>query len=395
MKAPILRKETLAPGISRMVLSAPEVAAHAAAGQFIILRPTENGERIPLTISDFDPKAGTVTIVYQVVGGTTLLLDSLRPGDTLPTFAGPLGRPSHIAGFQNAAVIGGGLGCAIALPTAAALHRGGCRVTAIAGFRSAQQVILAQEMAASSDRFLLCSDDGTAGEQGFVTGALEHLLQQGERFDMVFAIGPLPMMKAVSDLTVRWDTPCTVSMNPIMIDGTGMCGCCRLTVGGQVRFACVDGPEFDGHQVDFAEAIRRSRIYRAQEQQSREATCRLLGLEPKYPCIRAEFPGARDARRAGRPQDGLGGQAAGSGGAEAPFGRPSPCRSPIPSKLQARHFALLFPGAAARPRFACPLHRPSPAPCRAGNPADSLVQNLRRRLEPPCGPPAAFHPISP
>ena len=271
MKAPILRKETLAPGISRMVLSAPEVAAHAAAGQFIILRPTENGERIPLTISDFDPKAGTVTIVYQVVGGTTLLLDSLRPGDTLPT----------IAGFQNAAVIGGGLGCAIALPTAAALHRGGCRVTAIAGFRSAQQVILAQEMAASSDRFLLCSDDGTAGEQGFVTGALERLLQQGERFDMVFAIGPLPMMKAVSDLTARWDTPCTVSMNPIMIDGTGMCGCCRLTVGGQVRFACVDGPEFDGHQVDFAEAIRRSRIYRAQEQQSREAACRLLGLEPK------------------------------------------------------------------------------------------------------------------
>ena len=249
MKAPILRKETLAPGISRMVLSAPEVAAHAAAGQFIILRPTENGERIPLTISDFDPKAGTVTIVYQVVGGTTLLLDSLRPGDTLPT--------------------------------AAALHRGGCRVTAIAGFRSAQQVILAQEMAASCDRFLLCSDDGTAGEQGFVTGALERLLQQGERFDMVFAIGPLPMMKAVSDLTARWDTPCTVSMNPIMIDGTGMCGCCRLTVGGQVRFACVDGPEFDGHQVNFAEAIRRSRIYRAQEQQSREAACRLLGLEPK------------------------------------------------------------------------------------------------------------------
>ena len=281
MKAPILRKETLSPGISRMVLSAPEVAAHAAAGQFIILRPTENGERIPLTISDFDPKAGTVTIVYQVVGGTTRRRESLQPGDTLPPFAGPLGRPSHIAGFQNAAVIGGGLGCAIALPTAAALHRGGCRVTAIAGFRSAQQVILAQEMAASSDRFLLCSDDGTAGEQGFVTGALERLLQQGERFDMVFAIGPLPMMKAVSDLTARWDTPCTVSMNPIMIDGTGMCGCCRLTVGGQVRFACVDGPEFDGHQVDFAEAIRRSRIYRAQEQQSREAACRLLGLEPK------------------------------------------------------------------------------------------------------------------
>ena len=281
MKAPILRKETLAPGISRMVVSAPMVAAHAAAGQFIILRPTPESERIPLTISDFDPISGTVTIVYQVVGGTTLLLDSLQPGDLLADFVGPLGRPSHIEGFQNAAVIGGGLGCAIALPTAAALHRQGSHVTVIAGFRSAQQVILESEMKAAGDRFLLCSDDGTAGEKGFVTGVLEHLLQQGEHFDAVFAIGPLPMMKAVSDLTARWETPCTVSMNPVMIDGTGMCGCCRLTVGGEVRFACVDGPEFDGHQVDFAEAIRRSRLYRPQEQQSREATCRLLGLEPK------------------------------------------------------------------------------------------------------------------
>lgn len=281
MKAPILRKETLAAGISRMVVSAPEVAAHAAAGQFIILRPTEDAERIPLTISDFDPAAGTVTIVYQVVGGTTLLLDSLSAGDSLPTFAGPLGCPSHIEGYRNAAVIGGGLGCAIALPTAAALHRQGCRVTAIAGFRGKPQVILEQEMTEASDRFLLCSDDGTAGEKGFVTGALERLLQEGERFDMVFAIGPLPMMKAVSDLTARYQTPCTVSMNPIMIDGTGMCGCCRLTVGGEVRFACVDGPEFDGHHVDFAEAIRRGRIYRPQELQSREAACRLLGLEPK------------------------------------------------------------------------------------------------------------------
>ena len=281
MKAPILRKETLAAGISRMVVSAPEVAAHAAAGQFIILRPTEDAERIPLTISDFDPAAGTVTIVYQVVGGTTLLLDSLSAGDSLPTFAGPLGCPSHIEGYRNAAVIGGGLGCAIALPTAAALHRQGCRVTAIAGFRGKPQVILEQEMTEASDRFLLCSDDGTAGEKGFVTGALERLLQEGERFDMVFAIGPLPMMKAVSDLTARYQTPCTVSMNPLMIDGTGMCGCCRLTVGGEVRFACVDGPEFDGHHVDFAEAIRRGRIYRPQELQSREAACRLLGLEPK------------------------------------------------------------------------------------------------------------------
>lgn len=281
MKNLILQKEALAPGISRMVVSAPEIAAHAAAGQFIILRAVPGGERIPLTISDYDPAAGTVTVVYQVVGGTTMLLDRLAVGDTLPSFVGPLGRPSRIEGYANAAVIGGGLGCAIALPTAAALHRSGCRVTVIAGFRSRRQVILEQEMAAAGERFLLCSDDGSAGEKGFVTGVLERLLQQGERFDAVFAIGPLPMMQAVSELTARWETPCTVSMNPIMIDGTGMCGCCRLTVGGKVCFACVDGPEFDGHQVDFAEAIRRSRLYRPQEQHAREAACRLLEQAPK------------------------------------------------------------------------------------------------------------------
>ena len=231
MKAPILRKEALAPGISRMVVSAPAVAAHAAAGQFVILRPADDAELIPLTISSFDPEAGTVTIVYQTVGATTMLLDRLSVGDSLPTFTGPLGRPSHLSGLKNAAVIGGGLGCAIALPTAEALHRQGCRVTAIAGFRSREQVILQEEMAAASSRCLRCSDDGTAGEQGFVTGALERLLQQGERFDMVFAIGPLPMMQAVSELTRRFDAPCTVSMNPIMLGGAGMCGCCRLTVG--------------------------------------------------------------------------------------------------------------------------------------------------------------------
>ena len=176
MKAPILRKEALAPGISRMVVSAPAVAAHAAAGQFVILRPAEDAERIPLTISSFDPEAGTVTIVYQTVGATTMLLDRLSVGDSLPTFTSPLGRPSHLSGLKSATVIGGGLGCAIALPTAEALHRQGCRVTAIAGFRSREQVILQEEMAAASSRFLLCSDDGTAGEQGFVTGALERLL---------------------------------------------------------------------------------------------------------------------------------------------------------------------------------------------------------------------------
>ena len=280
MKAPILRKETLAPGISRMVLSAPEVAAHAAAGQFIILRPTENGERIPLTISDFDPKAGTVTIVYQVVGGTTLLLDSLQPGDSLPTFTGPLGRPSHIAGFQNAAVIGGGLGCAIALPIAQALHAQGANVTSIIGFRGAEQAILQKDFAACSDKLILTTDDGSLGRRGNVTVPLGEMLAAGETFDRIFAIGPLVMMKYVVETARPYGVPVTVSMNPIMIDGTGMCGGCRLTLvqDGQrvARFACVDGPDFDGYEVDFDEAMARSRMYAPFEHAAREHVCSLL-----------------------------------------------------------------------------------------------------------------------
>ena len=276
MKAPILRKETLAPGISRMVLSAPEVAVHAAAGQFIILRPTENGERIPLTISDFDPKAGTVTIVYQVVGGTTLLLDSLQPGDSLPTFTGPLGRPSHIAGFQNAAVIGGGLGCAIALPIAKELHDQGCTVHSVIGFRNKDLLILEDEFNACSDELRIMTDDGSYGTKGVVTAALDELVEAGNQYDLVITIGPLIMMKFVVKTCQKHGLKSIVSMNPIMIDGTGMCGGCRLTVGGETKFACVDGPDFDGDLVDFDEAMARGTMYRPFEAKAREKACNLF-----------------------------------------------------------------------------------------------------------------------
>ena len=275
MRSQILQKELLAPAVCRIVLAAPRIASHARAGQFVILRAAEDGERIPLTIADYDRSAGTVTLIYQIVGGTTMQLYSLKAGDFLPDLAGPLGRPSGLEGLRRVAVVGGGVGCAIAAPVAKALHEQGADVTMIAGFRSREMVILEKEMAAVS-RLRLMTDDGSAGEKGFVTAALEELLSREERFDRVFAIGPLAMMQAVSDLTLRYDTPCTVSMNPIMIDGTGMCGCCRLTVGGEVKFACVDGPEFDGHLVDFAEAIRRSRLYQAAEAKAREANCHLL-----------------------------------------------------------------------------------------------------------------------
>lgn len=275
MRSRILKKELLNPTVCRIVLEAPRIAARARAGQFVILRATEAGERIPLTVADTDPAAGTVTLIYQVVGGTTMQLYALAEGDFLPDLAGPLGRPSKLEGLQRVAVVGGGVGCAIATPVAKALHAQGADVTMIAGFRSSELVILEQEMAATG-RLLLMTDDGTAGKKGFVTAALEGLLTAGEQFDRVFAIGPLPMMQAIAELTRRYEVPCTVSMNPIMIDGTGMCGCCRLTVGGEVKFACVDGPEFDGHLVDFAEAIRRNRLYHAQETKAREANCHLL-----------------------------------------------------------------------------------------------------------------------
>jgi len=272
----IVKREQLSPGVVRMAVHAPRVAKKALPGQFIILRVTENGERIPLTISDYDREAGTVTIVFQEVGRTTKLLGAMQEGEYLPTFVGPLGKPSHLEGIKRAAVIGGGLGTAIAYPQAKALFEAGAHVDVIAGFRNKDLIILEDELKKASTNLYITTDDGSNGRKGFVTDVLRNLLEKGKRYDEVIAIGPLPMMKFVSQLTKEYGIRTTVSMNPVMIDGTGMCGGCRLTVGGETKFACVDGPDFDGHLVDFDEAMRRNAMYRQQE---READCRLLSKE--------------------------------------------------------------------------------------------------------------------
>ncbi len=272
----IIEKERLNPTVTRMVVSAPRIAAKAEPGQFIILRASEDGERIPLTIADFDRVRGTVTIIYQIVGATTMLLDALEPGDDIPDFTGPLGRPTETGGLRRVAVIGGGVGCAIAYPVAKKLHEAGATVHTVAGFRTRDLVILEREFEAVSDVMKKMSDDGTWGEKGLVTAALKSLLDAGETYDEVIAIGPVIMMKFVCALTKEYGVHTVVSMNPIMIDGTGMCGGCRLTVGGKTVFACVDGPDFDGHLVDFDEAMRRGAMYRPAEAAAREAACRLL-----------------------------------------------------------------------------------------------------------------------
>lgn len=276
----IVKKRDLNPTVSLMEVEAPMAARRAKAGQFVIVIPDEKGERIPLTIADYDRERGTVTVIFQVVGTSTLKLQHLKEGESVYAFVGPLGRPTHTEGLKNVAVIGGGVGNAIAYPVAKALHEAGTRVTTIAGFRSQDLVILENEFAAVSDNFVRMSDDGTWGTKGLVTDALRALIENGEKFDEVIAIGPLVMMKFVSLLTKEYGIKTVVSMNPIMIDGTGMCGGCRLTVGGESKFACVDGPEFDGHLVDFDEAIARSAMYREQERHSYEATCNLFkGVE--------------------------------------------------------------------------------------------------------------------
>lgn len=234
------------------------MAKKAEPGQFIILRVNEEGERIPLTIADFDREKGTVTIIYQIVGATTRLLDQLEEGESLHDFVGPLGTPSHTEGLKKVAVIGGGVGCAIAYPIAKKLHEQGAVVHSVVGFRNKDLVILEQQFQEVSDKVVMMTDDGSYGEKGLVTNALEKLIESGEKYDEVIAIGPLIMMKFVCQLTKKYGIKTVVSMNPIMIDGTGMCGGCRLTVGGEVKFACVDGPDFDGHQVDFDEAMKRS-----------------------------------------------------------------------------------------------------------------------------------------
>ena len=263
--------------MTQMRVAAPFVARKAQAGQFIILRVNEYGERIPLTIADYDREGGTVDIIFQKVGKTTLLLDTLEEGDAILDFIGPLGKASELEGYQYAAVIGGGAGCAIAYPQAKALHALGAKVDMIAGFRSQDIIILEDEMKAASDNLYLMTDDGSNGHKGFVTDALRQNIEAGAKYDLVVAIGPLPMMKAVCNLTKEYGIKTIISMNSIMIDGTGMCGGCRVTVGGETKFACVDGPDFDGHLVDFDEVMKRSKTYAEMERESaREFNCRLM-----------------------------------------------------------------------------------------------------------------------
>lgn len=272
----IVRKKVLNPTVTLMEIEAPLVAKKAEPGQFIILRTDENGERIPLTVADFDRNKGTVTIIFQVVGATTEKLNHLNEGDFLQDFVGPLGKATHTDGLKKVAVVGGGVGCAIAYPVAKKLHSLGCEVHAICGFRTKNLVILEDEFKNASSKFVLMSDDGSAGEKGLVTNALKKLIEGGEKYDEVITIGPLIMMKFVCQLTKEYNIKTVASMNPIMIDGTGMCGGCRLTVGGKMVFACVDGPEFDGHQIDFDEAMSRSNMYYGFERHKHEATCNLF-----------------------------------------------------------------------------------------------------------------------
>ncbi len=277
----ILEKRSLNPTVTLMRIHAPAVARKAEPGQFIILRTDAKGERIPLTVADFDRTAGSVTVIFQIVGATTERLNHLSPGDCLQDFVGPLGRATETAGKKRVAVVVGGVGCAIGYPVAKKFHDLGTAVHTIAGFRTKDLVILEDEFSAVSDRFVRMSDDGSWGEKGLVTDALRGLIESGEQYDEVITIGPLPMMKFVCRLTKEYGVPTVASMNPIMIDGTGMCGGCRLTVGGKMRFACVDGPEFDGHQIDFDEAIARSSMYRDFERHAYEETCNLFRKEEK------------------------------------------------------------------------------------------------------------------
>ncbi len=272
----ILKKESLNPTVTRMEVYAPFVAAKAEPGQFIILRVDENGERIPLTVADFDRERGTVTIIFQIVGATTYRLNLLNEGDSIHDFVGPLGTASHLDGLKKVAVVGGGVGCAIAYPVAKKLHQLGAEVHSIVGFRNKDLVILEDEFKAVSHVMKVMTDDGSYGEKGVVTVALKSLIESGEKYDEVIAIGPLIMMKFVCQLTKEYGIKTVVSMNPIMIDGTGMCGGCRLSVGGETKFACVDGPDFDGHLVDFDEAMERGSMYRDFERHAYEESCNLF-----------------------------------------------------------------------------------------------------------------------
>jgi len=275
----IVRKEVLNPSVKLLEIEAPYVARKAEPGQFIILRINEEGERIPLTIADYNREKGTVTIIFQKVGKTTKVLGTMKEGEALLDFVGPLGVPSHLEGYKKVAVIGGGLGTAIAYPQAKKLHSMGAEVDSIIGFRNKDLIILEKEMAAVSSRLFITTDDGSNGNKGFVSDVLKKLIEEGNKYDLVIAIGPLIMMKVVSNLTKEYGIKTIVSMNPVMVDGTGMCGGCRVTVGGKTKFACVDGPDFDGHEVDFDEAMRRQMMYKDMEKRSLEDhLCKLGGV---------------------------------------------------------------------------------------------------------------------
>lgn len=275
----IVKKKALNPTVTLMEIDAPLIAKKAQPGQFIILRVDEDGERIPLTVAGYDREKGTVRIIFQIVGATTEKLNHLNEGDCLHDFVGPLGVPTHTDGYKKVCVVGGGVGCAIALPIAEKLHELGVEVHSIVGFRNKDLVILEDEFKACSDKFVMMTDDGSYGRKGVVTTPLEEMIKAGENYDLVITIGPLIMMKFVVKTTKPYNIPTTVSMNPIMIDGTGMCGGCRLTVGGETKFACVDGPDFDGFQVDFDEAMKRGAMYKEFERKAHSEACNLFKKE--------------------------------------------------------------------------------------------------------------------
>ena len=277
----IVKKRELNPTVTLMEVEAPMVARKCEPGQFIILRVDADGERIPLTIADYDREKGTVTIIFQIVGATTEKLNHKKEGEYLQDFVGPLGKATETEGLKRVAVIGGGVGTAIAYPVAKKLHDVGCHVDLIVGFRTKDLIILQDEFEAASTNLIIGTDDGSYGKKALVTDLLKEQIEAGAQYDRVIAIGPVIMMKFVCLLTKQYNIPTVVSMNPIMIDGTGMCGGCRLTVGGETKFACVDGPEFDGHLVDFDEAMARGAMYRDFELHAREETCNLFKQEVK------------------------------------------------------------------------------------------------------------------
>ena len=275
----IVKKRELNPTVTEMVIEAPLIAKKAKAGQFIIIRAKEDSERIPLTIAHYDAAAGTVAIIFQIVGAGTMQLNSLKEGEYVHDFVGPLGKATEIEGLKNVCVVGGGVGCAIAYPVLKKFHDCGAEVHAVVGFKNKDLVILEDKFRAASSVLKLMTDDGSYGEKGLVTDALKELIDAGNQYDEIFAIGPAIMMKFVSKTTEPYGIPTTVSMSPIMVDGTGMCGGCRLTVGGETKFACVDGPDFDGHKVDWDESLKRGKMYFDWERHKYEETCNLFSKE--------------------------------------------------------------------------------------------------------------------